>query len=122
MYHSSAVVAAKTGDAEASWLEKNNDTLDPGWLQAMVDSSVPMLKDMFIKEHDEAQKATKKASFSSVSKRFVNDLNSLLGELGAAKVSFIRCVKPNMEQKAGIFTQSMVRDQPTRTLTLAPGP
>ena len=32
-------------------------------------------------------------SFSSVSKRFVNELNLLLGELGSSKVSFIRCVR-----------------------------
>ena len=27
------------------------------------------------------------------------------------QVSFIRCIKPNMEQKCKIFTQSMVLDQ-----------
>jgi myosin heavy subunit len=32
-------------------------------------------------------------SFSSVSKRFVNELNLLLGELASSKVSFIRCVR-----------------------------
>merc|ERR1719197_1603232 len=77
----------------------------------MVDSSLSMLKEMFSEEHEAAQKATKKAAFSSVSKRFVNDLNSLLGELQSSNCSFVRCVKPNTEQKPGIFTQAMVLDQ-----------
>ena len=42
--------------------------------------------------------AKKTASFSSVGKRFVNDLNSLLTDLQASRASFIRCIKPNLEQ------------------------
>jgi len=111
IYHTAKIIEKTTNQVEVSWLEKNNDTLDPAWLQQMVDSSVPLLKKIFTKEHEEAQKATKKAAFSSVSKRFVNDLNSLLGELQASKCAFVRCVKPNMEQQPKQFTQSMVLDQ-----------
>ena len=67
VYHTAKLVEQTTKQAEVSWLEKNNDTLDPGWMQTLTDSSVPMLKDMFLKEHEEALKATKKTSFSSVS-------------------------------------------------------
>ena len=40
VYHTAKVVEQTTKAAEVSWLEKNNDTLDSGWLQQMVDSSV----------------------------------------------------------------------------------
>ena len=49
----------------------------------MVGSSVSMLKNMFADENEAALKATKKTAFSSVPMRFVNNLNSLLGELQA---------------------------------------
>ena len=40
VYHTAKIVEQTTKAAEVSWLEKNNDTLDSGWLQQMVDSSV----------------------------------------------------------------------------------
>ena len=80
-------------------------------MACVVSSKHQLLKDMFIEEHEANQKAKKAASFSSVGKRFVNDLNSLLQELQASKASFIRCIKPNMEQAANKFTEAMVLDQ-----------
>ena len=44
-------------------------------------------------------------------KRFVGDLNSLLGELASCKPNFIRCIKPNAEQKPRLFTANLVLDQ-----------
>ena len=69
-------------------------------------STIGLLKELFAEEYEAAQKARKAATFSSVGKRFVNDLNSLLSELQSARSSFIRCVKPNAEGKARAFTSS----------------
>ena len=111
VYHSAAIIGKDTKSEEVNWLEKNNDTLQPEWLAKLVSSKHQLLKDMFMEEHEANQKAKKAASFSSVGKRFVNDLNSLLQELQASKASFIRCIKPNMEQAANKFTEAMVLDQ-----------
>ena len=35
IYHTAKVVEQTTKTAEVSWLEKNNDTLDSGWLHQM---------------------------------------------------------------------------------------
>ena len=35
VYHTAKIVEQTTKVAEVSWLEKNNDTLDSGWLQQM---------------------------------------------------------------------------------------
>ena len=95
------------------WLEKNNDTLQQEWLHQLAGegSSIELMREIFKDEYEAAQKARKAASFSSVGKRFVNDLNSLLTELAAARTSFIRCIKPNKESKPRGFTSAMVLDQ-----------
>ncbi|KAL1521199.1 hypothetical protein AB1Y20_022751 [Prymnesium parvum] len=111
IYHSSAVVTEKTGHAEVPWLEKNNDTLQQEWLALLVASKVSLVKELFLEEFEAAQKAKKTASFSSIGKRFVTDLNSLLTELQASRASFIRCVKPNADQSPRKFTGAMVLDQ-----------
>ena len=49
-------------------------------------------------------------SFNSVSRRFINDLNSLMGDLNATDAHFIRCVKPNMQQTPGSFKYGAIRD------------
>ena len=70
-----------------------------------------LLKELFADENEKNQKEGKKSSFSSVGKRFVNDLNSLLDELKTSRAQFIRCVKPNAEQAPKTFTAPMVLDQ-----------
>ena len=74
-------------------------------------AQVVLVKELFAEEHEAAQKAKKAASFSSIGKRFVTDLNSLLSELQASRAAFIRCVKPNAEQAPKKFTPAMVLDQ-----------
>ena len=111
VYHSAAIIGKDTKTEEVDWLEKNNDTLQSEWLAKLVGSKHGLLKEMFNEEHEANQKARKAASFSSVGKRFVNDLNSLLQELQSSKASFIRCIKPNAEQAPKKFTEAMVLDQ-----------
>ena len=48
---------------------------------------------------------------SSVGRRFLADVNSLLTELTSTRPFFIRCIKPNMEKVAKSFTTSLVLEQ-----------
>lgn len=96
---------------QVPWTDKNNDTLQAEWVARLASSEVGLLKELFLDENEKNQKEAKKSSFSSVGKRFVNDLNSLLEELNKSKAAFIRCVKPNADQAAKTFTPVMVLDQ-----------
>eukprot|EP00966_Prymnesium_polylepis_P204368 4734415-Prymnesium_polylepis.1 len=40
VYHTAGMVTAKTGHAEVSWLDKNNDTMQQEWLSLLVNSKV----------------------------------------------------------------------------------
>jgi len=111
VYQTSSLVSSQTGHGEVPWLEKNNDTLQEDWLDCLAHSEHTLLSSLFTPAAQAAAKAKKTSTFSSVGKRFVNDLNSLLTELRSTKAQFIRCIKPNMDQKARVFTASMVLDQ-----------
>jgi len=111
VYHTAALVSQQTKHAEVDWLNKNNDTLQEDWLGQLAKSDVPLLASLFSPGYEASLKAKKTAAFSSVGKRFVNDLNGLLTELKSSKAHFIRCIKPNMEQKPKLFTALMVLDQ-----------
>ncbi len=111
VYHTAEIISKSTKNQEVPWLEKNNDTLQQEWLAKLTSSSLGLLRDLFAEDHAANEKAKKAASFSSVGKRFVNDLNSLLTELQNARASFIRCIKPNAEQAPRAFTSTMVLDQ-----------
>ena len=111
VYHTATIIGKSTGNVEVPWTEKNNDTLQAEWTARLANSEVALLKELFGEEHEKAVKDPKKASFSSIGKRFVNDLNELLNELQKSKAAFIRCVKPNAEQAAKSFTPNMVLDQ-----------
>lgn len=83
---------------QVPWTDKNNDTLQAEWTARFASSEIALLKELFLEEYEKSQKDKKSSSFSSVGKRFVNDLNSLLTELQTSRATFIRCVKPNAEQ------------------------
>ena len=68
------------------WLEKNNDSLNEDWLHQLSKSPVGLLSSIFTPLAEAAAKNKKTASFSSVGRRFVNDLNALLTELKSSKV------------------------------------
>ena len=107
-YHSSVSVSNATKTLEVSWLEKNNDALDAGWLQKLAHSNVGLLSSIY-KPELEAAKAKKSAL--SVGKRFTGNVKELLDELGSVRPLFIRCIKPNMEKVAKAFTVPLVLQQ-----------
>lgn len=97
---------------QVSFLDKNNDTLQEDWLAQLSSSAVPLLQSLFLPGVEAASKANRKAAaFSSVGKRFVNDLNSLLAELKASKAHFVRCVKPSASSTPRAFEGPLVLDQ-----------
>ena len=65
-YHSSAYVAKTTKMAEVNWLDKNNDTLDVGWLQKLAHSKLDLLAGMY-KADFEASKSRKVRPVSNMS-------------------------------------------------------
>jgi hypothetical protein len=61
-YHTSQLVAKESQLNEVTWLEKNNDTMDIGWLQKLAHSNVELLSEMF-KPDFEASKSRKVCPF-----------------------------------------------------------
>jgi len=111
IYHCASTITKATGNAEVSWTEKNNDTLQPDWVSKLAKSSVGTVVELYKAEHEANLKAKKAGAFSSVGNKFVKDVNSLLTELQSSRVSFIRCVKPNPDQAPKKFVPQMVLDQ-----------
>ena len=65
-------------------------------------------------------KARKANTFNSVSRRFINDLNTLMDDLNSTKAHFVRCIKPNKELAAFQFTPSLVLNQLRDRRTVEP--
>merc|ERR1719230_2042696 len=58
-----------------------------------------------------AKPGARSAAFASVSKRFVDDINSLLTALNSTSAHFVRCMKPNSRFKKLDFDESMIMAQ-----------
>ena len=106
--HTSSVVARTSKLLEVNWLEKNNDTLDVGWLQKLAHSQNALLGGVY---RDDFEASRTKTSKTTVGKRFLGDVRSLLDELSSTRPLFIRCIKPNMEKVPKSFTVSLVLEQ-----------
>jgi len=86
------------------WLDKNNDRLLPECEALICDSEQP-----FVQSLGEAEEG--KALFRSISKKYMQDLESLLTTLGTCNLHYIRCFKPNAEQKANVFKEKLLLEQ-----------
>lgn len=85
------------------FLEKNRDAV-PTLLQRLGETSeVKFIKKLY----GDAGKAKKKA----LGIRFSTQLNELMTKLKSTQPHFVRCVKPNEEKEAQLFTAQMVLDQ-----------
>ena len=91
----------------SGFCEKNNDTLHSDFVALCAGSTHKVLPQLFAMD----AKAKKSNQFNSVSRRFINDLNSLMDDLNSTKAHFIRCIKPNKELEAFKFTPSLVLTQ-----------
>ena len=85
------------------FLEKNNDSLDQGLQQMVLNSSKPIIVEVCTPEAEPASAAKKgpakkgTSSFGSVGTKFCKSLNALMKELESSQAHFIRCIKPNPE-------------------------
>uniref|UniRef100_A0A7S0FM48 Myosin motor domain-containing protein n=1 Tax=Pyrodinium bahamense TaxID=73915 RepID=A0A7S0FM48_9DINO len=84
------------------WLDKNNDRLLPECERLICESTCLLVSSLG--EPD-------KAAFRSISKRYVADLEGLLKTLGTSNLHYIRCFKPNEEQRPNQFQPRLVLDQ-----------
>ncbi|KOO21906.1 myosin family protein with dil domain [Chrysochromulina tobinii] len=87
--------------------DKNNDTLHSDFVALCSGSGHGVLRQLFAED----AKVKKANTFNSVSRRFINDLNTLMEDLNSTKAHFIRCIKPNKELEAFKFTPSLVLTQ-----------
>jgi len=89
------------------WLDKNNDRLLAECETLICESSDPLVKSL----GEEDSQNAKGPLFRSISKKYSKDLESLLETLSTCNLHYIRCFKPNGEQKADLFQGAMVLDQ-----------
>eukprot|EP00971_Amphidinium_carterae_P333814 6468763-Amphidinium_carterae.1 len=87
------------------WLQKNNDRLLLECEDLIASSSNELV--YALREDDKGGQMP----FRSISKKYTNDLESLLQTLGTCKLHYIRCFKPNEVQKPGKFDDQLVMDQ-----------
>lgn len=88
----------------SGWLDKNNDRLLAECEALICDSTDPLVKSL-------AEEDQGKALFRSISKKYSKDLESLLETLSTCNLHYIRCFKPNGEQKPDVFKGPMVLEQ-----------
>jgi len=102
------------------FLEKNKDMLSPVLIKLMEDSSVRTISTMVTNQKDvekeEAVPSTGRKSAKTKDKmtlacKFKLDLDSLMTSLQSTQPHFIRCVKPNDQQKPNLFTPPLALRQ-----------
>ncbi|CAJ1449595.1 unnamed protein product [Effrenium voratum] len=86
------------------WLDKNNDRLLVECEELICPKKGSLLA-LF------SNGLCRKVPFRSISKKYCADLESLLQTLNTCHLHYIRCFKPNEEQKPSLFKDKLVLDQ-----------
>jgi len=86
------------------WLDKNNDRLLAECEELICESECSLVSSLG--EEDQG-----KALFRSISRKYMTDLEALLSTLGTCNLHYIRCFKPNQQQKPNIFDNKQVLEQ-----------
>jgi len=103
-----------------NFLEKNNDSLDTSFKDMLLQASNGVTRALaqIAADRDESATAGNAKSgarsvggFASVSKRFVDDINSLVNTLNMTTAHFVRCMKPNARFKKLDFDRAMIKTQ-----------
>uniref|UniRef100_A0A7S2JLY7 Myosin motor domain-containing protein n=1 Tax=Cyanoptyche gloeocystis TaxID=77922 RepID=A0A7S2JLY7_9EUKA len=98
----------------SGFLDKNNDSLHPDLLDLLRASDDAFLNTtLFPTDKQSKGPAPAKAAqrFSTVATKFSTQLGELMRDIGATSSHFIRCLKPNTEQRPNIFQGGMVLNQ-----------
>eukprot|EP00299_Pterocystis_sp_00344_P009852 c4277_g1_i1.p1 GENE.c4277_g1_i1~~c4277_g1_i1.p1 ORF type:complete len:1130 (+),score=294.46 c4277_g1_i1:451-3390(+) len=93
------------------FLDKNNDTLQQDLLLAVMQSKSAFLLELFPEHKELAADKMKGTRFASVSNKFSTQLESLMEVLHATSSHFIRCIKPNPQQKPNLYDRFSVMTQ-----------
>jgi len=93
------------------WIDKNNDRLLAECESLICCSTNPLVKDLG--EEDGTSNP-----FKSISKKYSQDLESLLQMLSSCNLHYIRCFKPNHLQQPQLFNERLVLDQITQSGTI----
>eukprot|EP00002_Diphylleia_rotans_P005133 TRINITY_DN1421_c0_g2_i1.p1 TRINITY_DN1421_c0_g2~~TRINITY_DN1421_c0_g2_i1.p1 ORF type:complete len:1295 (-),score=319.08 TRINITY_DN1421_c0_g2_i1:220-4104(-) len=92
----------------AGFLDKNNDNLRTDILLLMMTSRFDLIKSLF---DDTSEPGDRKNTFKTVGNYFTKQLNELVSTLNSGVCHFIRCIKPNEQQKPQIFEGGMILNQ-----------
>ncbi|CAF4334117.1 unnamed protein product, partial [Rotaria sp. Silwood2] len=94
----------------AQFIEKNNDALHVSLLSLAQESRNSFIKSLFsnVSEHE---KSVGKLNFISVGSKFRSQLSDLLNKLRRTDISFIRCIKPNLQMVPNLFEGGHILSQ-----------
>ena len=97
------------------FLDKNNDTIHDSLLGVLSESGSPFVTELRPAESEDDRKDAKfgpqGGRFKSVSHRFSKQLQELMATLNSTNSHFIRCIKPNQEQKPQVLDRHGVTTQ-----------
>eukprot|EP00927_Polykrikos_kofoidii_P033783 TRINITY_DN28629_c0_g1_i1.p1 TRINITY_DN28629_c0_g1~~TRINITY_DN28629_c0_g1_i1.p1 ORF type:complete len:1639 (-),score=351.19 TRINITY_DN28629_c0_g1_i1:61-4977(-) len=97
------------------FMEKNKDALLEDLVESCYGSSSPFVKSLFEDLHAkleaDAQPAKGKKAASSVSSKFKSQLGALMSAINKTDPHFIRCIKPNPQNKPDIYDRKGVTEQ-----------
>ena len=98
------------------FLDKNNDTIHDSLLEVLSESSSTFVTELRPNESDNEDESDAKfgpqgGRFKSVSARFSAQLKELMTTLNSTNSHFIRCIKPNQEQKPQVLDRHGVMTQ-----------
>ena len=92
----------------AGFMDKNNDTLHSDFEAALSASTNGVIASLFAPDPSGKKR---NASFNSVGRRFINDLDTLMTDLGVTHAHFIRCLKPNLKLAPQTVSPTLVLTQ-----------
>eukprot|EP00002_Diphylleia_rotans_P018353 TRINITY_DN3556_c0_g3_i2.p1 TRINITY_DN3556_c0_g3~~TRINITY_DN3556_c0_g3_i2.p1 ORF type:complete len:1043 (-),score=218.53 TRINITY_DN3556_c0_g3_i2:82-3210(-) len=93
----------------AGFRDKNNDNLHPDFLLLMKSSSNGTIQSLF--DESATGESSQASNARSVGSLFSKQLNELIDNLNSTVCHFIRCIKPNEQQKPAIFEGGMILTQ-----------
>lgn len=118
------VVRHFAGDVKytvGNFLQKNNDSIPKDMLDMFIGTGLELYAEMFAAQKTEAEEmeafksgtgARKKGPmFTSISNKFVRQMEQLVADLDATRCNFIRCIKPNPTMTLGVFDNKNVTEQ-----------
>jgi myosin heavy subunit len=86
------------------WIEKNRDPLPSALRMLLARSTDPFARDVMapLGRAGDADKPTNGRAAPTVASGFRTSVADLVSELGRGQLHFIRCLNPNMEQRAAL--------------------